>query len=351
MGRMKDLHIEFTNLEQSMIAIVEQILIAEGYQVSSRPEQARRLRGPDIVATPSDGSGHIAVEVKLYRSDRVSTGLLRNAFDQLDRYVLDTGAVAGILVVTTSLVPAQITRLRRPAREVWDLSDLTAKVKGNPALAAALFETIKSIQVGTLGSVSLPSELETLVDDDTQPEPRKEGEKLAMQLETSTAGRQGKAAQAFEQMCQKALELLYGRDFEGWKAQKAIEKGYQRLDLTARLVPVSRFWANLAGDFRTRYVIFEFKNYTKPITQDEVYTTEKYLFTDALRSVAIIIARKGDSPSAQRAMRGSLREQGKLILCISMPELCALLRGYDNGEDPTNLLYSRMDEMLITIAR
>src|ERR1019366_4121147 len=355
MGRVKDLQIDLMNLEQSFLWIVERILLTDGYQHA--PNRSTKLptgmAGPDFVMISPNGKGLVAVELKLYRSDHVSTTLLSNAFGRLDQYVLLTGAVAGILVVTAPLTQSQAAMFRQPRLEVWDLTILTAKVRRDPSLAEAFFETIRSIQVGALGALLQQTELESLTDEEppSAPAPAKEGEQLALKLEASIAGRRGKAAQAFEAMCQQSLELLYGEDFVGWQKQWAVEKGYQRLDLAARLRPVNGFWANLAGDFRTRYVIFEFKNYSAPIRQDEVHTTEKYLFTAAFRSVAIIIARKGDSPSAQRAMRGALREQGKLILCISMAELCGLLRGHDNGEDATNLLYSRLDEMLIAIAR
>ncbi|WP_443970413.1 hypothetical protein [Sphingobium sp. CR28] len=124
------------------------------------------------------------------------------------------------------------------------------------------------------------------------------------------------------------------------------------MDIIARLVPTENpFWSSLASDFRTRYVIFEFKNYSDPISQDQIYTTEKYLFTAALRSVAIIVARNGASESARKARRGSLREQGKLILCIGMDQLCEMLRKRDGGGDPTDHLYEQLDELLMTIAR
>jgi hypothetical protein len=97
--------------------------------------------------------------------------------------------------------------------------------------------------------------------------------------------------------------------------------------------------------------VFEFKNYRERITQNEIYTTEKYLYAAALRSVAIIIARGGDGESAKRTMRGALREQGKLMLCLSLAELCTLLRGRDAGDDPTGLLIEKIDAMLIGIAR
>jgi hypothetical protein len=34
-----------------------------------------------------------------------------------------------------------------------------------------------------------------------------------------------------------------------------------------------------------------------------------------------------------------------------MKELCNLPRGHDRGDDPTNLLFQKLDDMLISIAR
>ena len=81
--------------------------------------------------------------------------------------------------------------------------------------------------------------------------------------------------------------------------------------------------------------MFEFKNYEKPITQREIYTIEKYLYEKALRKVAIIISRKGADKHAKMAARGSLRESGKLIICLSDEDLKAMLQikkgGKNNG--------------------
>ena len=108
---------------------------------------------------------------------------------------------------------------------------------------------------------------------------------------------------------------------------------------------------SLAHDFRTRYIIFEFKNYSKPITQNEIYSTEKYLFTTALRSVAFVIARAGADAGAYRAASGALREAGKLILLLSLQDLCEMLHVSDRAQDPEILLYQKLDELLTTMLR
>jgi hypothetical protein len=124
------------------------------------------------------------------------------------------------------------------------------------------------------------------------------------------------------------------------------------MDLIARLVPsdTASFWASLAHDFRCRYVVFEFKNYGDKISQNQIYTTEKYLYPNALRSVAIIIARNGSDRSATRAIQGTLRESGKVILVLSLEDVVKLLRAKDQGLEPSDLLIDYLDELLTGIA-
>jgi hypothetical protein len=107
----------------------------------------------------------------------------------------------------------------------------------------------------------------------------------------------------------------------------------------------------LAHDFRSRYLIFEFKNYSGRIGQAEVYSTEKYLFTTALRSVAILIARSGWDAGASRAAAGALRESGKLILFVSLDELCEMLHAADRNEEPEIMLYRKLDDLLTKMLR
>jgi hypothetical protein len=290
------------------------------------------------------------VEIKLYRSERTRSSLLDQAVLQLVSYMEHSKISYGILVVTSELAPSQreIYRSKFPKIELWDLNDLAAKARPNPSLLSALSELIKNIQVG--GASRSTGVFAELVESTPRAAVGEAGEMLAKKLEASSPGKSEKAAKEFELLCEEALKLLFDEDFTGWKRQARVDRGFHKLDLIARLVSTASFWATLASDFRTRYVIFESKNYKGAVTQSEVYSTEKYLFTSALRSVAIIIARGGSGESAEKAMKGSLREQGKLILCLSMKELCDLLRGHDRGDDPTNLLFQKLDDMLIGIA-
>lgn len=340
--------IDRMNLEAQFIDFLTNLFTAKNYRILSSEQRG----GPDLIVGEDDT--HILVELKIHRSEQIARKSIRNALVQLAGYMHMAGAGEGILIVTQ---PVDRARVAVPTGiTLWDLDELVRQTREHPQLTGELSELLKALQVGadrTPEGVDNPAGLAPAaeaLDDETPDEGPSAGAALIARLVALEPGR-GDAAR-FEETCEEALQLMFGTEFVGWRPQNEVDGGFHRMDLIARLVPTRNpFWSALASDFRTRYVIFEFKNYADEISQDQIYTTEKYLFTAALRSVAIIIARNGSSESARKAARGSLREQGKLILCISMEELCGMLRKRDGGGDPTDLLYEKLDELLVTIAR
>lgn len=88
------------------------------------------------------------------------------------------------------------------------------------------------------------------------------------------------------------------------------------------------------------------------MSQEEIYTTEKYLYQKALRSVAVIVSRKGADKNALRTARGCLRENGKLILCLSDEDLLELLRIKEEADRETaEYLGDMLDGMLIHLEK
>ena len=98
-------------------------------------------------------------------------------------------------------------------------------------------------------------------------------------------------------------------------------------------------------------VSFLIKNYKEAITQKEIYTTEKYLYAKALRSVAIILSCHGADKNAEKAIRGALRENGKLIISISNEDIIHMLEAKKNNEEPSDDLYTMLDNMLMALEK
>ncbi len=350
MGRVKDLHIDQMNLEQAWIELLAALFEKQGFTIVSGNDRICSRPAPDLLIMGEDEG--VVVELKLHRSERVPLALVRNAFAQLDRMLGMTSAKRGILIIPQPLVESHYMTVQSGQHELWDLDRLIDAARPFPEIAADLAELLRALRVGAERPPEGSAAITELGEITTELPPLGAGTRLAEQLEALPAGRKDGAAQKFEHLCEAALRLLFDKDLLSWRSQSDIEQGFQRVDVIARLQPTtSAFWSTLSADFRSRYVVFEFKNYTDPITQDQVYTTEKYLFTSALRSIAIIIAKSGTTESANRAMRGALREQGKLILCLSMNEFCGLLRGFDNGDNPEEVLIRKVDDLLMAIAR
>lgn len=155
----------------------------------------------------------------------------------------------------------------------------------------------------------------------------------------------------YEDLCIQVLKNLFAEDLGLWSDQQRSNEDLYRFDLICKIkdnIQVA-FWKFIEEYFRSKYIIFEFKNYTKQITQREIYTTDKYLYAKALRCVAIIISCKGEDKNAKKAMKGTLRENGKLILSISNKDLIMMLNGKIQGNSPSEYLYSMLDTMLVEL--
>ena len=98
-------------------------------------------------------------------------------------------------------------------------------------------------------------------------------------------------------------------------------------------------------------MVFEFKNYNDPITQKEIYTTEKYLYSKALRSVGIVISAHGYDENAFWAAKGCLRENGKLIMLLETEDLIEMNKMKVDQEDPSNYLLDKLDELLLELEK
>lgn len=160
-------------------------------------------------------------------------------------------------------------------------------------------------------------------------------------------------ATKYEEVCVDIVKFLFSEHIQFYKEQKKSNAGLYRFDFCGKIKHgnISEFFETIQRFFNTKYVIFEFKNYKEEITQKEIYTTEKYLYEKALRKVAIIISRKGSDESAKKAARGSLRELGKLIVCLSDEDVNKLIDMKINKEDPADYLEALLDDMLMDLEK
>lgn len=174
---------------------------------------------------------------------------------------------------------------------------------------------------------------------------------LIEELRMCQAGRP--MARSFEVICRKMLENIFSDDLALWKEQQTSNQDLYRFDLLCRIKDGNQktFWGILERYFNSKYLVFEFKNYADKVTQKEIYTTEKYLYAKALRSVGIIIAANGYDENACWAAKGSLRENGKLIVLLDAEDLIQMNQMKIAQDDPSDYLLEKLDDLLSNLEK
>lgn len=183
-------------------------------------------------------------------------------------------------------------------------------------------------------------------------EPKSVADSYIRQLDALGTGRE--SFLKYEKLCVSILKYILGEYLALWEQQKTTEEDLYRFDMCCKIKNgvTQDFFDTICKYFSTKYIVFEFKNYEKLITQREIYTTEKYLYEKALRKVAIIISRNGADKHAEMAARGSLRESGKLIICLSDEDMKAMLQIKKEGERTTGeYLENILDDMLMRLEK
>lgn len=308
----------------------------------------------------SNEGKYINVEAKAYRSQHVSTATIIFAIRQLLARMSNADGEGARLLVTAEVGDLQRAAIRAESHcGIVDCSDLVRDLKHYPDLAAEFEELLRELRGGeefSSSAVTVEENLKVYPSEDSlgfivgeSPLIPRPEDSLCVRLQACPPGKAD--AKKFEDLCCEAVELLFGDDLGKLCKQSSTHTGLRRFDLIARNNMKNDFWRSLRKEFRSIYIVFEFKNYAEPISQREIYTTEKYLYPAAMRSTAIVIARSGMKESAREAVRGALREHGKLIVDLDLSELCKMLNNLVNGDDPNEILAAKLDGLLMTLDR
>lgn len=348
------------NLEGMFEAFVAELFLAEGFKIETPPAMPNAGARPDLMVISPTGVRAL-VEAKLYRSRLPTLSLIHQAAANLDfsRRVYRTQKA--ILVIGNSVAPD--TRLTLAAEfadiVLYDAGTLAFLVIDHPNLRqtfeyisrnAPAFSEPTEPQVEKVdiqADISAPATLPPV-----PPTARRKsrGEDLCKQIRAIPPGN-GKSAKLFETKVTEALQYIFENDLAAWSMQKQTATGMSAYDAVVRVASNHDFWNAIANQFRSRYVIFEFKNHGGKIRQTQIYTTEKYLFVAALRATAIIISRRGADQNALKAASGALRESGKLIVNLDVDDVCDMLALRDRGSEYNIVLVDRVDEMLMKLER
>lgn len=285
-------------------------------------------------------------EVKFYRIDSPPrTDLVMAALQSARSLRVKVGAQKCALIMSCRMTITLASLVSAYGDiDVWDLGRIFTSAQSFPDLfrrLAVVFELdINRADEYVSNSIVISHD---------NGEPYKRGLVLAEILRNLAPGLQN--FRDFEDACIKSLMYLFDQDLTGWREQHKTHDGHHRRDLVCRALPNSELWRLILSDLKSRYVVFEFKNYSGKISESEINQAEKYLSPIALRCVAFIISPSGFSPSALAATYGSMRESGRMIVLLSTDNLIKMLIGKDEGADPNVFMFEVVDEFLMGLGR
>lgn len=335
----------------------------------------------DIVLTYDDVV--TVAEVKVYRSRNPGPRLFAKVLDSVRRLRYASGAAHAAVICNARRANLPIAAAKDIGVHILAIEDLLALASSNPSLESELLEVDRELSSAlgafddglTLPEVGIPEAVAVLMrpwDGEVRHDDASEAQVIPAAVElpgarlirelrsippgkdtgvTTSEGRQNTAWRLFEIVCYDAVKYLFDEQFHSWKDQESVGGDASRFDVIAKVKGTDVFSRMLIEDFQSRYVVFEFKNYGKPLKANLVYVTEKYLFPKALRGTAIFFSPQGMAQDALEAAQGALRDAGKLMLSIDVETLCTMLFEKDQGTDPGFRMEGLLDNFLQALGR
>lgn len=329
--------------------LVRRILEANDFTVTE--DNLRADKGFDLLANFQ--SSIWAIEVKYYRTPRAQPSLISAAATRVALNGIAAQAVSGMLIVSCILPGDLRDEFEKKFSITFiDQVDLRIWCKSHPDLAEeldALLEISPRDTQITPSDRDVPELSSRPLNQTISQQQDNRGTELCQELKSIKSGKN--SWKKYEKVCEKILKYLFPNDLHGWHAQMRTDDGLNRYDYVCRVRPTTDFWEFAIDHLDSRYVLFEFKNYTKPISQGQILTTEKYLLERGLRRMAIIMTRAGASPNAMTMAQGAMREHGKLMLIVDDQKVCEMLHMKERGADPTDCLFEIADHFLLTLPR
>ncbi len=309
----------------------------------------------DIAAT-KENEASLYADVKWTRIDPVSLQQLRDWAGPFSGYVRLNPGYRFILMVSGRVEKVHRDWLREEfCLEIWDRNDLIAHAKTDDELSGKFVELFKetnklqkerelSLRTNTL----LPEdELERNKSSTESCQVR--GAELIGRLKNVQPGKDD--AKQYEIICLDIIDYLFSQSLLEAQTQCRSEDGLNIFDIVYRVNPSHAFWETLTRDFRARVIVFECKNYGDEIGPGQVYTTERYMSTKALRSICFLLSRKGPNEHARLAAAGAMRDSGKLMIFLSDGDLERMISAKDVQNAKTSSSEARENDPTIILDR
>ncbi|MHB1391992.1 MAG: DEAD/DEAH box helicase family protein [Clostridia bacterium] len=345
--------------EQEFISYFSRLMKHFGYSSIIEPSMNSRIR-PDLLISLDDQE--IIFEIKAYRNRYVSKTVFDIAVAQILKYksILENGDnperqhYSYCLIVLCEIDFQKKKRLfDEQGITIWDIANILYLCQDNPDYLNEFTELLYFPITDIIATESYGWAAKRLVLEPKTFESsiQNQVESFEELLNACKPGKAKKAAIEYESICTEIIRFLFDGEFTQISNQHKTKDDLFRMDLLCGIKGTTAFWELLIDHYNTRFIVFEYKNYSTFLPQNLIYITEKYLFNATLRNVAIIVSRKGFSTNALSAALGCLKENGKLIIELTDEDLKTMLHKKMDGEEPSDYLLFKLENLLMSVGK
>jgi hypothetical protein len=155
----------------------------------------------------------------------------------------------------------------------------------------------------------------------------------------------------YENICIKAIESIFRDSFRNYHSITQ-SRNHNGLDIKDLVVPnrsKNQFWNEVRQDYQARNIIFEFKNYVKPIGKTQLIQVSHYLKKKSYGRFGIIICRNGLSKNGVEVQKEILRDDDKMILVLSDVDILELVKQKYHKNQPELILEKMKTELELSL--
>ncbi len=271
--------------EREIEELISELFVSMGYAVK---RQVRlNFVHVDMVVEAPDGKT-FPIDIKVGNRPLDTKGV-RDAFLHLRSTAFDAASVFPLLIAIPGITAQAMNYVaQQRAFIVWGPTEIIDRAQKYPDIGARLVSLIGATRVTPIEKeVGLDGEAQGLI-------ARLDFHRLGLKI----------TPKEYEVLCQQVFAYVFDPYLYDFRRQVETTDGANRYDFICRIKSGNGFWDSVRGDFRTRAILFECKNYSDQITADQVYSTERYLFSTALRTVCFLISPLGLTMVANGRHRG-----------------------------------------------
>lgn len=325
--------------------IVGILLRYEGHRIIRGPGVYGRVSGPDYETTDPDGKS-VIVEVKHYSNARMpGKSDIQQFAGDIDRYRQQNPDARGLLIISgASPIQSPISEiLDSRAITVWNAGEVRARLAKHPEITSTIQDIIS-------GKVSVESRLQALTktpSSSTSSTVDGPGNTLKDSLKNLPCGRE--AWREYERNGTAILTRIFNPELGVPEIQERSDDGLDIMDAIFPIRSGQEPWSLVRSEYKTRFVVAEFKNYCEPIGQRQVESIAQYLWNIGKRNFGLLVSRLEPSESAIAQRRREWVKDEKMIVFLSDEDLFEMLDLRAANGQPFDVIDRQLEDFLRTL--